>query len=66
MYGTYIGDGDSPSFRNLTKSDPYNGKVRVMKEECLGDAQKRLKKHLKSSSLCKGLTDEKAKRIAHL
>ena len=67
MYGTYIGDGDSPSFRNLTKSDPYNGKVRVRKEECLGHAQKPLKKHLlKSASLCKGLSDGKAKRIAHL
>ena len=38
MYGTYIGDGDSPSFRNVTKSDPFNGKVRVRKEECLGHA----------------------------
>ena len=39
----------------------------MKKEECLGYAQKRLKKHLlKKSSLCKGLTDDKAKRIAHL
>ena len=67
VYGTYIGDGDSSSFRNLTKSNPYNGEVVVRKEECLGHAQKRLKKHLlKSSSLCKGLADGKAKRIAHL
>ena len=67
VYGTYIGDGDSSSFRNLTKSDPYNGEVLVRKEECLGHAQKRLKKHLlKKSSLCKGLPDSKAKRIAHL
>ena len=67
VYGTYIGDGDSSSFRNLTKSDPYNGEVIVRKEECLGHAQKRLKKHLlKKSSLCKGLPDGKAKRIAHL
>ena len=67
VYGTYIGDGDSSSFRNLKKSDPYNGEVLVKKEECLGHAQKRLKKHLlKKSSLCKGLPDGKAKRIAHL
>ena len=39
----------------------------MRKEECLGHAQKRLKKHLlKKSSLCKGLPDSKAKRIAHL
>ena len=56
VYGTYIGDGDSSSFRNLMKSDHYNGEVLVKKEECLGHAQKRLKKHLlKKSSLCKGL-----------
>ena len=67
VYGTYIGDGDSSSFRNLTKSDPYNGEVVVRKEECLGHAQKRVKKHLvKSSSLFKGLPDSKARRIAHL
>ena len=67
VYGTYIGDGDSSSFRNLTKSDPYNGEVLVRKEECLGIAQKRLKKHLlKKSSLCKELPDSNAKRIAHL
>ena len=67
VYGTYIGDGDSSSFRNLTKSDPYNGEVIVRKEECLGHAQKRLKKHLLTkSSLCNGLPDSKAKRIAHL
>ena len=66
MYGTYIGDGDSSSYRNLTKSNPYNGEVVVRKEECLGNAQKRLKKHIKCSSLCKGLAEGKAKRIAHL
>ena len=67
VYGTYIGDGDSSSYRNLTKSDPYNGEVVVRKEECLGHAQKRLKKHLlKSSPLCKGLPNGKAKWIDHL
>ena len=66
-YGTYIGDGVSSSFRNLTNSDPYNGEVVVRKEECLGHAQKRVKKHVvKSSFLFKGLRDSKARRIAHL
>ena len=46
VYGTCVGDGDSSSFRNLTKSDPFKGEVLVRKEECLEHAQKRLKKHL--------------------
>ena len=67
VYGTYIGDGDSSSFRNLIKSDPYNGEAVVRKEECLGHVQKRLKKHLlKKSSLYKGQPEGKAKRISHL
>ena len=67
VYGTYIGDGDSSSFRNVQKSDPYNGEVVIRKEECLGHVQKRLKKHLQNSSThSKGIPEGKAKRIAHL
>ena len=36
VYSTYIGDGDSSSFKNLLKADPYNGVEIVRKEECLG------------------------------
>ena len=50
VYSTYIGDGDSSSFKNLLSSDPYQGKELVRKEECLGHVQKRLKKHLKKKS----------------
>ena len=45
-YTTYVGDGDSKSFKRLCDDDPYNGKEIVRKEECLGHTQKRLKKHL--------------------
>ena len=33
VYSTYVGDGDSSSFKNLLKSDPYNGIELVRKEE---------------------------------
>ena len=66
-YGTYIGDGDSSSFKNLLESDPYSGQVFIRKEECIGHAQKRLKKSLMkkvAGSTC--LSQSKADRIAHL
>ena len=50
VYSTYVGDGDSSSFKNLLNSDPYQGIETVRKEECLGHVQKRLKKHLKKKS----------------
>ena len=66
-YGTYIGDGDSSSYKNLLKSDPYNGQVPIRKEECIGHVQKRLKKHLmKKISSSTNLPQSKAVRIAHL
>ena len=67
VYDTYIGDGDSSSYKNLVKSDPYNGLSIVRKEECLGHVQKRLKKHLhKKSRTFKGLPEAKADKLAHL
>ena len=67
VYDTYIGDGDSSSYKNLVKADPYNGIAKVRKEECLGHVQKRVKKHLrKKSKIFKGLPEAKADRIAHL
>ena len=66
-YGTYIGDGDSSSFKNLLQSDPYSGKVPIRKEECIGHVQKRLKKRLmKKCSGSTSLSQCKADRIAHL
>ena len=51
VYSTYVGDGDSSSFKNLVNSDPYGGVESIRKEECLGHVQKRLKKHLKKKSI---------------
>ena len=67
IYGTYIGDGDSSSFKNLVKSNPYDGVASVRKEECLGLVQKRIKKRLsKTTKSSKGLFEAKADRIALL
>ena len=66
-YGTYIGDGDSSSIKNLLHSDPYSGKVSIRKEECIGHVQKRLKKRLmKKCSGSTSLFQCKADRIEHL
>ena len=67
VYSTYVGDGDSSSFMNLVKSDPYQGIETVRKEECLGHVQKRLKKHLKENSdlFCK-LSVGKMERVGQL
>ena len=67
VYDTYIGDGDSSSFKNLLKSNPYKSLVTVRKEECLGHVQKRLKKWLKKKKpSSRDLSEAKAYRIAHL
>ena len=66
VYDTYIGDGDSSSFKNLLKSNPYKSLFTVRKEECLGHVQKRLKKWLKKKKpSSRGLSEAKADRIAH-
>ena len=49
VYSTYIGDGDSYSFKRVEESDPYEGHKPIRKEECLGHLQKRVKKHLTKS-----------------
>ena len=38
-YTTYVGDGDSSSFKRLEDNDPYDGHELVRKEECLGHTQ---------------------------
>ena len=65
-YGTYIGDGDSSSFKNFMETDPYQGEVAIRKEECIGHVQKRLKKRLmKKAAGLNCLPQGKAERIAH-
>lgn len=41
MYTTFIGDGDSKSYRAVCEADPYSG-IPITKEECIGHVQKRL------------------------
>ena len=65
-YGTYIGDGDSSSFKNLIQSNPYEGTDPIRKEECIGHVQKRLKRLMKKGSGFTSLSQSKADRIAHL
>ena len=67
VYSTYIGDGDSSSFKNLLRSNPYDGQESVRKEECLGHVQKRLKKHLKKkSNTFSKLSPTKVERVGQL
>ena len=67
VYSTYVGDGDSSSFKNLLNSDPYKGIETVRKEECLGHVQKRLKKHLKKkSNAFSKLAADKVERVGQL
>ena len=67
VYSTYIGDGDSSSFKKLIVSDPYEGQENVRKEECLGHVQKRLKKHLKkASSTSPAIAKSKVERVGQL
>ena len=68
-YTTYIGDGDSSSYKCLYESDPYNSVELVRKEECIGHAQKRLKNHLKKDSTVltsKPIKITKVERIGNL
>ena len=67
VYSTYVGDGDSTSFKNLLKSNPYQGIEPVRKEECLGHVQKRLKKNLrKKSKVFPKLSAGKVERVGQL
>ena len=40
-YTEYLGDGDTKSYHDVVKSDPYNGRE-VKKLECIGHIQKRV------------------------
>ena len=45
-YTSFIGDGDTNSFKNVFVSKPY-GDVTVQKLQCVGPAQKRMGKRLR-------------------
>ena len=67
VYSTYIGDGDSSSYKRLVESDTYSGLEDIRKEECLGHIQKRVKKHLKKASpTSSAVAKSKVERVGHL
>ena len=41
-YTTFIGDGDSKSYKRVTKDQPYGPEYPIQKEECIGHVQKRM------------------------
>ena len=45
-YTTFIGDGDSKSYQQVSKMNPYDGAL-IRKEECLAHVSKRLKQTLR-------------------
>ena len=47
-YLNYIGDGDSKTYSNIVKSNPYSDDFPVMKNECVGHVQKRMGTRLRN------------------
>lgn len=41
-YTSYIGDGDSKTYKGVVDSRPYGDGVTIMKKECVGHVQKRM------------------------
>jgi hypothetical protein len=41
-YVNYLGDGDSKSFNQVSKDEPYGSDVQIKKLECVGHVQKRM------------------------
>jgi len=48
-YQTYIGDGDSKTFKAIIDTDPYNGDPIVTKKECIAHVQKRMGTRLRKA-----------------
>ena len=46
-YTTFIGDGDTKSFKVVSESAPYGPDIPVSKEECVGHVQKRMGSNLR-------------------
>ena len=74
VYSVFIGDGDGSGYKTVLKSGVYNGEVNILKEECIGHLQKRLKNHLMKATkntrnttyVKHALEEHKADRVAHL
>ena len=46
-YTTFIGDGDTKSFKSVCDAAPYGPDVAIIKEECVGHVQKRVGSNLR-------------------
>lgn len=47
-YATYIGDGDTKTFKSLLDKQPYGDELIVRKSECVGHVKKRMGSRLRS------------------
>ena len=47
-YQNFLGDGDSKTYNEVSKAEPYGKEVVVKKQECTGHVQKRMGAHLLS------------------
>ena len=47
QYTSYIGDGDSKIFKNITDATPYEN-ITIVKEECVDHVQKRMATRLRN------------------
>ncbi|XP_066590769.1 uncharacterized protein [Prorops nasuta] len=48
-YLTYVGDGDSKTFKGILDSQPYGEKCVVIKKECVGHVEKRMGTRLRNA-----------------
>ena len=48
QYATYIGDGDTKTFKSLLDKHPYGDELIVRKSECVGHVKKRMGSRLRS------------------
>jgi len=47
-YSNYIGDGDSKTFKEILKLNPYGDELTVIKSECIGHVEKRMGTRLRN------------------
>ena len=47
-YLTFIGDGDSKAFENVTEAKPYGAEYTIQKSDCIGHIQKRMGTNLRN------------------
>ena len=66
VYSTYIGDGDSSSFKRVVKSNLYGSLEEVRKEECLGRSETAQEESCQKSKTSPAIPRSKVERIGQL